>query len=51
MADQYCTNEAITVVLYKALFGQQPKRGLAGSVPRTFCPNIIAEVNEEDLIG
>ena len=51
MADQYHTNEAITVVSYKALFGQQPKWGLAGKVPRTFCLNIIAEVNEEDLIG
>lgn len=50
MADQYHTNEAITVVPYKALFGQQPKWGLAGRVPRTFCPNIIAEVNEEYLI-
>lgn len=51
MADQYHTNEAITVVSYKALFGQQPKQGLAGRVPRTFCLNIIAEVNEEDPIG
>lgn len=50
MADQYHTNEAITVVPYKALFGQQPKWGLAGRVPRTFCLNIIAEVNEEYLI-
>lgn len=51
MADQYHTNEAITVVSYKALFGQQPKWGLVGRVPRTFCLNIVSEVNEEDLIG
>lgn len=51
MADQYHTNEAFTVVSYKALFGQQPKWGLAGNIPRTFCLNFITEVNEEDLIG